>query len=115
MTEAIKPLGISVLRTLAPFGKDSPQAESTFLLEAGGRLYFDLTQLLEYPQVRDRLPAIARNVDELLGKAVQTFIKSAEFQAESHIDKKLKFAQLRKVLNSVSAYGCVLYGPTPRK
>ncbi len=103
MTEAIKPLGISVLRTLAPVGKDSPQAESRFLLEAGGRLYFDITQLLEYPQVRQRLPEIARNVDELLGKAVQTFSESAEFQAERHIDKKLKFAQVKKVIPKVLA------------
>ncbi|GAB6171578.1 phosphoenolpyruvate synthase [Paradesulfitobacterium aromaticivorans] len=97
MTEAMKPLGISVLRTLAPVGKASPPAESKFLLEAGGRLYFDITPLLEYPQVRERLPAIARNVDELLGKAVQEFSESAGFQAERHSEKKIKFTQAQRV------------------
>jgi len=56
MTEAMKPLGISVLRTLFPLGKSSPLGESSILLEAGGRLYVDFTKVLEYPQLRKRVP-----------------------------------------------------------
>ncbi len=41
MTEVIKPLGISVLRTFLPLGKSSPLAESDLLVETGGRLYTD--------------------------------------------------------------------------
>ena len=64
MTEAMKPLGISVLRTLFPLGKSSPLGESSILLEAGGRLYVDFTKVLEYPQLRKRVPQILMNVDE---------------------------------------------------
>ena len=39
MTDAMKPLGISVLRTFFPIGKDLPGEESHLLKEAGSRLY----------------------------------------------------------------------------
>ncbi len=97
MTEAMKPLGISVLRTLVPFGKSSPRAESDLLLEAGGRLFLDITPLLEYPQLRKRLPVVLRNIDELFGRAVQDFVGRGEFQAAVRPDKKINFALVKKV------------------
>ncbi|MHB1043549.1 MAG: rifamycin-inactivating phosphotransferase [Eubacteriales bacterium] len=103
MTEAMKPLGISVLRTLAPLGKSSPRAESDLLLEAGGRLYLDITQLLEYPQLRKRLPGMLLNVDELIGRAVRDFIGREEFQAAAQPGKKVGFALVRKVFPTAFA------------
>lgn len=97
MTEAIKPLGISVLRTLFPFGKSSPRAESSLPLEAGGRFYVDITPLLEYRQLRKRLPEILFNIDELFSRAVQEFIGREEFQAAAQPGKKVEFAQVKKV------------------
>jgi pyruvate,water dikinase len=96
MTEVIKPLGISVLRTFLPLGKSSPLAESDLLVEAGGRLYTDaITRLLEYPQLRKRLPEILLNLDELFSRAVQDFIGREEFQAAARADKKVKFTLVR--------------------
>lgn len=103
MTEAMKPLGISVLRTLVPFGKNSPRAESDFLLEAGSRLYLDITPLLEYREARRRLPEILLNVDELIGRSVQEFIGRKEFQAEAQTGKKVDFTLVKKVFPTAFA------------
>ncbi|HBC94997.1 MAG TPA: phosphoenolpyruvate synthase [Pelotomaculum sp.] len=103
MTEAIKPLGISVLRTLNPLGKNSPQVESALLQEAGGRLYIDLTPLLAYPQLRKRLPGILLNLDQLFSRAVQDFIGKEEFKAAAQPGKKIKFDLLKKAFPTVCA------------
>ncbi|HWR43373.1 phosphoenolpyruvate synthase [Sporomusa sp.] len=103
MTEAMKPLGISVLRTFAPIGKSLPQHESNQLLEAGGRLYLDLTHLLEYPQVRKRLPELLLNIDEMIGRAVQDFIGRDEFQTAVRPGKKVELALVTKVFPTAFA------------
>ncbi|MDF9408424.1 phosphoenolpyruvate synthase [Pelotomaculum isophthalicicum JI] len=104
MTEAIKPLGISVLRTFLPLGKSSPRAESDLLVEAGGRLYTDaVTRLIEYPFLRKRLPEILLNVDEMIGRAVQDFIEREEFQTTDQPVKKLEFALVVKALPTAFA------------
>lgn len=103
MTEAMKPLGISVIRTLVPIGKGSPQDESKHLLEAGGRLYLDLTQFLEYPQVRARLPELLLNIDERIGRAVQDFIDREEPQPALQTGRKLELALLTKIFPTAFA------------
>jgi len=103
MTEAMKPLGISVLRTLVPFGKSTPQAESDLLLEAGGRLFFDITPLLAYPQLRKRLPGLLVNVDELIGRSVQEFIERGDFLAAVRPARKVGFAHMKKALPTALA------------
>lgn len=114
MTEAIKPLGISVLRTFLPLGKSSPQAESDLLVEAGGRLYTDaITRLLEYPQLRKRLPAILLNVDELFSRAVQDFMGREEFQAALKPRKRIRFALVRKAFpTALAILSNILYRET---
>lgn len=98
MTEAMQPLGISVLRTLIPVGKISPVSESSFLLEAGGRLYVDLTLVLEYKQLRKRIPEVLLNVDEMMGRTVQSFANREDFLTSINRGKKLNFTMVNKVL-----------------
>ncbi len=110
MTEAMKPLGISVLRSLVPFGQNAPGAESDLLQEAGGRLYLDITRLLEYPQLRKHLPGLLLNVDELIGRAVHEFTGREDFQAAMQPGKKLDFVLVKKALPMVLAViGTILY------
>lgn len=97
MTEAMKPLGISVLRTLAPIGKSRPQEESNYLLEAGGRLYLDLNPLLAYPQVRKRLPDLLANIDAMIGRAVRNFAGRADFQTAVEAGKQADSGLIRKI------------------
>ena len=103
MTEAIRPLGISVLRTLIPVGRSSPRAESTLLVEAGGRLYLDLSKVLEYQQLRQRLPKLLINVDEMMGLTVQSFVSREDFLTSINPHKKLDFALVNKVLPTALA------------
>lgn len=103
MTEAMKPLGISVLRTFIPIGKSSPQAESDLLLEAGGRLFFDVNQALTYPHLRERLPGLLLNIDELMGRTVQDFVEREDFQAELQVGNKTEFALVKKAFPTVFA------------
>jgi pyruvate,water dikinase len=110
MTDAMKPLGISVLRTFFPIGKDLPGEESHLLKEAGSRLYLDITPLLHYPQVRKRLPYILPAVDELIGHAVQDFITREEFQDAMKPDQHPDLSLLRKVMPVVfTILGNILY------
>lgn len=104
MTEAIKPLGISVLRTFIPLGKSSPLGESDLLVEAGGRLYSDvITRLLEYPQLRKRLPSVLLNVDELFSRAVRDFMEKEEFQSAARSGKRISFNLLIKAFPTALA------------
>lgn len=110
MTDAMKPLGISVLRTLVPFGKDRPGGESCLLKEAGSRLYVDVTPFLHYPQVRKRLPSILPAVDESIGRAVQDFTTREEFQDAMKPDRHPGLFQIRKVLPTIfRILGNILY------
>ncbi|MDD2554485.1 MAG: phosphoenolpyruvate synthase, partial [Desulfotomaculaceae bacterium] len=104
MTEAIKPLGISVLRTLIPLGKSTPLGESGLLVEAGGRLYSDVvTRLLEYQQLSKRLPELLLNVDEMFSQAVREFMEREEFQTAVRPGKRIKFSLLRKTFPTALA------------
>ncbi|HWJ03993.1 MAG TPA: PEP/pyruvate-binding domain-containing protein, partial [Verrucomicrobiae bacterium] len=96
MTEPMKPLGISILRTMIPIGKSSLRAENDYLQEAGSRLFIDTSGLLKYSQLRKRLPDILSNVDELFGLSVREFCARAEFQAAAP-PKKIPLALVKKV------------------
>lgn len=110
MTEVIKPLGVSVLRTLFPLGKSSPRAESDLLLEAGGRLYLDLTEVLSYSQLRPRIPEILMNIDEITGRTVQSFAERPDFLASISPGQKLNVGLVSKVLPTVfSALKNIMY------
>jgi pyruvate,water dikinase len=100
MTEPMRPLGISVLRTLFPIGKSSLREESELAQEAGSRLFADITDLLHYPQIRKRLPDLLSNVDELFGRTVKEFSTGADFLAQAD-NKKVPFSLVRKVAPTV--------------
>ncbi|MEL7566479.1 MAG: phosphoenolpyruvate synthase [Dehalobacterium sp.] len=103
MTEAIKPLGISVLRTLVPVGKNTPQAESRLLSEAGGRLYLDMNAVLEYPQARKRLPELLGNVDELIGRTLREFLEREDFLEGLQPGQKMELGLVKKVFPTAFA------------
>ncbi|GAA3667400.1 phosphoenolpyruvate synthase [Lentzea roselyniae] len=64
MTDAMKPLGLSVWQLTTP----RPMAE------AGGRLFVDVTQMLAAPASRAGLLEIAGKSDPLMGDALQTVL-----------------------------------------
>src|SRR5262249_12646882 len=58
MTEAMKPLGISALRTFVPVGARSPSGESTVMQEAGARPFVDLNPVLRHRRLRHLVPRV---------------------------------------------------------
>ncbi|NBI29964.1 phosphoenolpyruvate synthase [Chengkuizengella marina] len=71
MTDAIKPLGLSVIRTLFKGG-------GNVILETGGRIYFDPTEILRHKLGRRFLPKILNNVDENISRAIKEIIQRDE-------------------------------------
>ncbi|SHE93386.1 phosphoenolpyruvate synthase [Seinonella peptonophila] len=87
MTEALKPLALSLFRTCFPFGKRHVFEESQLMVEAGSRLFVDLTTLLKTSVGKRVVPRVLRQViDSQLQNAVEQFIAKEEFQA--HASKK---------------------------
>lgn len=72
MTDAMKPLGLSVLQTIFP---------KSFLLEAGGRLFVNPTMLLRTKIGSRVFPKVIQNVmEEALGNALVEVIQRPEFK-----------------------------------
>jgi pyruvate,water dikinase len=81
MTEAMKPLGISALRTFAPVGDRSPSGESELFQEAGSRLFVDLNPVLRYRRLKSIVPRVLPLADERIARAVAEFLEREEYRA----------------------------------
>ena len=80
MTDPIKPLGLSVLRTFFPFGQRSAEGESSRLVAAGGRLFFDYTDPLHARFGRLLLAWAAGSMDKRAGEALLEIAARPAFQ-----------------------------------
>jgi pyruvate,water dikinase len=69
MTDAIKPLGLSVWQLTTP----RPMAE------AGGRLFVDVTRILAAPASREGLLGLVAKSDPLMRDALETVVTRADF------------------------------------
>jgi pyruvate,water dikinase len=90
MTEAMKPLGISVLKTFAPVGDRSRSGESELLQEVGGRLFVDLNQVLRYRGLRLLVPRVLPLADEGIARAVGDFLRREDYRAALRPDKRVE-------------------------
>ncbi len=84
MTDYMKPLGISVMRTIVPLGKNSACDESDVYVEAGGRLYLDCSEVLYAEFVRRKLSRVTMPDDDI--SALKKAVLREEF--EKRIPKK---------------------------
>ncbi|OYD08516.1 phosphoenolpyruvate synthase [Paludifilum halophilum] len=101
MTEAMKPLAISLLRTLFPFGKENPTLESRVMLEAGGRLFIDPTDLLYWKPGQKIFPRMLSNVDERISHAISEIIQREAFQKQAVPDKQV-VKKARRIMGPVA-------------
>lgn len=85
MTDAMKPLALSVLRTYFPFGKRLPNGESTQMVQAGSRLFFDYTNPLHTRPGRKILAKAAGSMDRRVGEAILEIAGSSEFRDNHRI------------------------------
>lgn len=87
MTEAMKPLALSIWRTLFPFGKRETAAHSKKMVPAGGRLFIDLTEVLYWKPTRKILPIALSNIDEVISNACRQFVQRERFRKEAEPSK----------------------------
>ncbi|HEY1333773.1 MAG TPA: PEP/pyruvate-binding domain-containing protein, partial [Myxococcaceae bacterium] len=92
MTEAMKPLGVSALRTFVPVGDRSSAGESELFQEAGGRLFVDLNPVLRYRRLRHLVPQVLPLADERIARAVAEFLQREEYRAALRPEKRLELS-----------------------
>ena len=97
MTEAMKPLGVSVVRTFLPVGERTPSGESELFQEAGSRLFADLNPILRYGRLRNVVLRVLPLADEKVARAVTMFLQRPEFVAALRPGKRLGLSNVRAV------------------
>src|SRR4029077_13208495 len=75
MTEPMKPLGVSVVRTFLPVGERTPSGESEVLQEAGSRLFVGLNPLLRDGRLAGVVLRALPLADEKVARAVTAFLQ----------------------------------------
>jgi pyruvate,water dikinase len=88
MTDAMKPLGLSILRTLFPLN---------IFVEVGGRIFLDFTDVLQYKIARIIVPKLLTNADEAMSRAVDVVIKRPEFLVDHSSINSNTFVSVPKV------------------
>jgi rifampicin phosphotransferase len=82
MTDPIPDLGLELIRTVYPFGKEGQiRAQTPYLVAAGGRLYHDGTDPLQVGAIAKRFPKLLENSDPLMGRALAEVVTRARFQS----------------------------------
>lgn len=101
MTDPISPLGIDILRIILPFDKGArSEEEYAFLKSSAGRIYIDLSELLQYKRLKKVLPAFFNNVDSLLAGALIELVGRPDF--DTRIKKhKGRAKVLRKYMQPI--------------
>ncbi|TCS93947.1 phosphoenolpyruvate synthase [Hazenella coriacea] len=89
MTDAMKPLAISIMRRIFPFGKKDIGSESDVMLSAGGRLYINPTEVLYWKPAQKMMPLALSHVDELISNAITQFIQREQFQKNAIPNKQI--------------------------
>ncbi len=84
MTDYMKPFGISVWKTMIPYGRESNQTESEVVLEAGGRLFMDMSELLYIKSARHKITQYTK-IDSSIS-ALKKIVLRDDF--ENRIPKK---------------------------
>ncbi len=92
MTDAFKPLGLSVLHTLV-----SPQIIRT----AGGRIFLDLSDILHNKLARLIVPKLLSNADEAMSRAIDVVVKRPEFLKGDQAEGAVTVSTVGKILMPV--------------
>eukprot|EP01124_Arcella_intermedia_P009335 TRINITY_DN1608_c0_g2_i2.p1 TRINITY_DN1608_c0_g2~~TRINITY_DN1608_c0_g2_i2.p1 ORF type:complete len:650 (-),score=165.01 TRINITY_DN1608_c0_g2_i2:32-1855(-) len=108
MTDAIKPLGISIFRTLFPFGKDSEMSESGKMEAIGSRLYYDVTDVLS-SFFGGAFKRALQNVDERIPGSLEEVRQRPEFKANPSPGRLLSFSAIFFALKMVSKMATNLF------
>ncbi len=92
MTDAFKPLGLSVLKAIF-----SPR----IFRSAGGRIFLDLSDILQHKLARMIVPKLLSNADEAMSRAIDTIVKRPEFLKGGQAKEAMSFSSVGKILMPV--------------
>jgi len=96
MTEPISPLGIDMLRIIFPLDTEvRNESDYKFLTSAAGRIYIDLSDVLQFKKLRKTLPSFFENVDVLLSKALIELVQRQDFNDRIKRKKHIRTALLK--------------------
>ena len=80
-TNTMSPLGQDIMRLLMRIDEVSIEDyKPKFLVSAGGRLYLDISSILNYRLFRKIVPEVLRNVDENIGESLKQVLDKKEFR-----------------------------------
>lgn len=97
MTDAMKPLALSLLSNLPNFIKKDPtSSDSGFIHAAGGRAFADVTGPLLLKPSRTIMLRVFKGMDELMASAISEVVQRDEFRNQS-FPKKDVFRVIRTV------------------
>ncbi len=85
MTDAMPSLAISTLRSVLPIGHEKGEVESRFTRESGGRIFIDITTLLQTPVLRKLLMRLAGQFDALAPQIIATGMARPEFRRDKQL------------------------------
>jgi rifampicin phosphotransferase len=89
MTDPISPLGIDMLRLIFSFDKMATSTdEYKFVKSAAGRIYIDLSVLLQYKKVRKGFASFVKNADALISTALFELMSRPDFDARIKKNKE---------------------------
>lgn len=106
MTAPISPLGIDMLRLILPFDKGVRRSEDyTVTKTAAGRIYLDISEVLQYKKPRHIISSFMSNADALAAAALAQLISRPDFE-ERIVKNKNAGKALRKFFMPI-ALACV--------
>lgn len=90
MTNAMKPLALSIFETVRIFDKPNSKDYINVLYDAGGRMFIDISYFLGIEKIRGKITNAMKYVDEQASLAVQELIDRGEvFANDKKFQKKL--------------------------
>jgi len=100
MTDPISPLGIDMLRIIFSLDKARSAEEYKYTKSAAGRIYLDISELLQYRKLRKGFALFTKNADALVSEALLELINRPDFELRIKKNKNAGKA-LRKFFKPV--------------
>ena len=90
MLDPISPLGMDLLAFILPFGSNNKE-ETIFkyFKRAGGRLYIDVTSVIQSEKLRKKVIEFIKNADKAMGEALEAITKREYFTDLVSKDKEV--------------------------
>ena len=91
MTDAMPPLSMSVFRSIIPVGRDEITQETRYVIPVGGRLYGEVSNILNYPVGKRVFPKLVDRADHLVGKVLKSWVASSTHKGQKSQITAFKF------------------------